>query len=126
TSEADGADLSQSKYLKVSLHQIKAYFERFELLNDQVQFLKGWFSDTLPEAPIERLAILRLDGDMYMSTMDSLKSLYHKVSPGGYVIVDDYFDWKSCREAVTDYLAEHRIEARIQPIDWTGAYWKVT
>ncbi len=79
----DGCDLSQVDYLKVSLEQVQSNFEKFGLLDEQVEFLKGWFCDTLPRAPIKQLAILRLDGDMYGSTMDSLQNLYHKVTKGG-------------------------------------------
>ncbi len=122
--ESDGWDLSHVDYLKVSLEQVQANFAKFELLDEQVEFLKGWFSDTLPEAPIEKLAILRLDGDMYSSTMDALQNLYHKVSPGGYVIIDDYYSWPACRRAVTDFLTERSIAPEIKTIDWTGAYWK--
>ena len=124
-SETDGDDFSKISMLKVSLEQVKSNFARFDLLSDQIQFLKGWFCDTLPTAPIERLAILRLDGDLYHSTMDALRNLYHKVSPGGYVIVDDYHGWPSCKAAVTDFLKEHHLDPEIKTIDWTGAYWKV-
>lgn len=124
-SDTDGTDLSEVEYLKASLERVKANFERFGLLDDQVQFLKGWFCNTLPHAPIERLAILRLDGDLYSSTMESLRNLYHRVSPGGYVIVDDYYSWASCRRAVTDFLQENQIDAQIQTIDWAGVYWQV-
>ena len=80
--------------LGVSLEEVKANFARYGLLDDNVRFLKGWFKDRLPAAPIERLAVLRLDGDMYASTMDALNSLYERLSPGGYAIVDDYpFPW---------------------------------
>lgn len=125
TSQTDGADISHIEHLKVSLEQVQANFARFGQLDDQVRFLKGWFCDTLPNAPIERIALLRLDGDLYSSTMDALTSLYHRVSPGGYVIVDDYYDWEACRRAVTDFLAERRIDVEIRRIDWTGAYWQV-
>ncbi len=124
-SDTDGADLSQVEYLKASLEKVKANFERFGLLDDQVRFLQGYFCDTLPNAPIDRLAILRLDGDLYSSTMDSLRNLYHRVSPGGYVIVDDYHSWVSCRAAVTDFLRENRIDADICTVT-DGAYWKVS
>ncbi|MCP5059850.1 MAG: macrocin O-methyltransferase, partial [bacterium] len=124
-SASDGADLSDVEHLKVSLSQVKSNFARFDLLDDQVRFLEGWFRDTLPSAPIEQLAILRLDGDLYSSTMDALRSLYHRVSPGGYVIVDDYFSWDSCRRAVTEFLEELGIQPEIHRIDWTGAYWQV-
>lgn len=124
-SNQDGMDLSYSKHLNVSLEQVKRNFDRFGLLDDQVRFLKGWFCDTLPNAPIERLAILRLDGDLYSSTMDVLHSLYHRVSPGGYVIIDDYYSWESCRRAVSDFLQEKGIDARIERTDRHGVYWKV-
>jgi hypothetical protein len=124
-SEADGWDYSKVDALKVSLEQVKSNFERFGMLDEQVEFLKGWFADTLPTAPIERLAILRLDGDMYSSTMDSLVNLYDKVSPGGFVIVDDYHSWPSCKAAVTDFIRQRNIAADIRDIDKGGAYWQV-
>jgi len=110
--------------LKVSLQQVQDNFRRYDLLDEQVQFIKGWFSETLPHASIERLAILRLDGDMYGSTMDALQSLYPKVSIGGYIIVDDYGAIDRCRRAVEDYRAAHNIQDAIVPIDWTGVYWQ--
>jgi len=124
-SSSDGADLSGVKYLKVSLAQVKSNFERFGLLDDQVRFLKGYFRDTLPHAPIERLSVLRLDGDLYSSTMDALRSLYARVSRGGYVIVDDYYSWAPCRQAVDEFLNEQSRKPQIEPIDWAGAYWRV-
>jgi len=92
----------------------------------QVQFIPGWFSDTLPTAPIQQLAILRIDCDLYSSTMDVLTTLYDRVSPGGYVIVDDYYSWPECQQAVTEFLDQRNINADIIPIDWTGAYWQMT
>jgi O-methyltransferase len=110
--------------LKVPLEQVQENFRRYGLLDDQVRFIKGWFSDTLPNASIDRLAILRLDGDMYGSTMDALQSLHPKVSIGGYVIVDDYGAIDRCRQAVEDYRTAHGIDDPIVPIDWTGVYWR--
>ncbi len=121
----DGWDLSRAEYLKVSLDQVQANFAKFGLLDDQVEFLPGWFSETLPDAPIDRLAILRLDADMYHSTMDTLTSLYHKVSKGGYVIVDDYYSWPANQQAVSDFLKERSLKPEVRRIDWTGAYWQV-
>lgn len=110
--------------LAISLDAVQSHFDRYGLLDDQVQFLKGWFKDTLPTAPFKTLAIARLDGDMYESTMDGLTSLYPKVSPGGYVIVDDYGAIRACRQAVQDYRDEHGITEEIVKIDYTGVYWK--
>jgi O-methyltransferase len=110
--------------LRVSLEDVRANFERYGLLDERVRFLPGWFKDTLPEAKIDRIALLRLDGDLYESTIQALDALYPKVSPGGYVIVDDYGSWESCRKATDDYRTAHGISDEIVWIDWTGAYWR--
>jgi O-methyltransferase len=113
-----------NEYLGVPLDQVKANFARFELLDDRVRFLKGWFKDTLPTAPINKIAILRLDCDMYSSTMDSLQNLYPRVSAGGYVIVDDYGGIDACRRAVDDFRRTLEIQTPLIPIDWSGIYWR--
>ncbi|WP_459500761.1 TylF/MycF family methyltransferase [Bacillus sp. C1] len=110
-------------YLRVSLEQVQENFKKYDLLNEQVKFLKGWFKDTLPTAPIEQLAIARLDGDMYESTMDGLVNLYDKVSTGGFIIIDDY-GLPMCAEAVKDFRKQRGIETPITPIDQFGAYWR--
>ena len=111
--------------LAVSLETVQENFRKFDLLDAQVMFLKGWFADTLPAAPIQKLALLRLDGDMYGSTMDALTALYHKVSPGGFVIVDDYGAVAACRAAISDFRAARAIDAPIQDIDGLGVFWQV-
>src|ERR1019366_2947638 len=77
------------KFLAVSQDEVQRNFFRYGLLDSNVKFLKGFFKDTLP-GPIEKLALLRLDGDMYESTIQVFEALYDKVSPGGFIIVDDY------------------------------------
>ena len=82
--------------LAVSLEEVRANFERYGLLDDRVRFVEGWFRDTLPRLADRRWAVIRLDGDLYESTMDGLLNLYPQLSVGGYLIVDDYgFD--NCR-----------------------------
>jgi Macrocin-O-methyltransferase (TylF) len=107
----------------VPLAQVKAAFARYGLLDDQVVFLEGLFKDTLPSAPVERLGVLRLDGDMYESTMDGLANLYHKLSPGGTLIADDYFLFECQRRAVDEFRAAHGIDDPIIQIDAFGGYW---
>lgn len=110
--------------LAVSLQTVQENFRKYALMDDQVRFLKGWFKDTLPAAPIEKLAILRLDGDMYESTMDGLKNLYAKLSPGGFLIVDDYGAVPACKDAVHDFRKANGISEEIIQIDWGGIYWQ--
>ena len=118
-----GEWMHQANVLAVSSEDVKANFRRFDMLDDQVQFIEGFFSETLATAPVERLAVLRLDGDMYESTMDTLVALYPKLSSGGYLIVDDY-ERDNCKQAVFDYRAKHKIDDVIHDIDWVSAYWK--
>jgi O-methyltransferase len=122
---ADRGDAhSTYRQLAISRADVEANFERYGLLDEQVIFLEGWFKDTLPCAPIERLSLLRLDADMYESTIQSLKALYHKVSPGGFVIIDDYI-LKPCAQAVDDFRAAHGIEAPLNEVDGAAVWWQV-
>ena len=112
------------RFLAVSLEEVQENFSRYGLLDDQVRFLKGWFRDTLHAAPIERIAVLRLDGDMFESTWQALASLYPKLSSGGYVIIDDYKVIPGCRSAVDEYRSRHGITDDIREIDWAGVFWR--
>jgi hypothetical protein len=112
-------------FLRVSKESVEANFNAYGLFDDKVKFLKGWFKDTLHKAPISQLAILRLDGDMYESTMDSLNALYAKLSVGGFVIVDDYCI-KNCAAAISDFRRQYDISDQIVEIDGTGVYWRRT
>jgi O-methyltransferase len=114
----------QFDFLKVSIEDVKHNFEKYGLLDERVKFLKGWFKDTLPTAPISKLAVLRLDGDMYESTKDGLVNLYPKLSKGGYIIIDDWGAVPACKKAVEDYRKLHNITEEINLIDWTGVFWK--
>jgi Macrocin-O-methyltransferase (TylF) len=129
-----GLHLEVHDYLSVSLARVKANFAKYGLLDDQVEFLEGWFRDTLPRAPVERLAVLRLDGDLYESTIVALDALYRKLSPGGFVIIDDYNGfgigndsaYTACRTAVADFRAREGIQDAIRDIDGSGVFWQKT
>ncbi len=122
---ADRGDKHHQNFaLAVSLDEVKSNFRKYGFLDARVKFLEGWFSETLPGAPIESLAVLRADGDMYASTMDILVPLYPKVSEGGFVIIDDYGAIPACRQAVDDFRGANSITDPLITIDWTGVYWR--
>ena len=118
--------LHRFQQLAVSVEEVKANFTRYGLLDDQVQFLPGWFKDSLPTASIDRLAVLRADGDMYESTTQILTYLYPKLSVGGYCIIDDYGAGLSCRQATDDYRRQQGVTEPLQWIDWSGVFWQRT
>jgi O-methyltransferase len=110
--------------LKVNAEEVRSNFRRYGLLEEWVQFIPGWFKDTLP-GPVTQLALLRSDGDMYGSTWETLEALYPLLSVGGYVILDDYFGAENgCHVATNDYRAKHDITESLVQIDHSGGYWR--
>ena len=107
-----------------SLDEVKSKFERHVLLDGQVRFLAGWFQHTLPSAPVERLAVLRLEIDMYKSTIVALRSLYPKSPVGGYLIVDGYSNAPGCKKAVDDFRREQDITEDLRVVDYRGVFWQ--
>jgi hypothetical protein len=111
--------------LAVSLPTVRENFTLYGLDLPNVTYLEGWFKDTLPLAPIGKIALLRLDGDLYESTRDILNALYDRVVEGGIVIVDDYNAIPACRRAVDDFFARRGTVAPVvQMIDWTGVWFR--
>ena len=80
-----------------------------------VRSLEGWFSQTLPRAPIGAISFLRLDGDLFRSTIDGLNHLYYRVSRGGLIYVDDYMA-AGCRSAVHAFRQRHNITTEMRPV----------
>jgi hypothetical protein len=122
---ADRKDrLFKFQELAIAEAAVRRNFEAYGLLDDQVVFLKGLFKDTLPALSSNTFALARLDGDMYESTMDAMTNLYDRVSPSGYIIVDDYGVIAACRRAVHDFLDSRGLRADIQPVDEAGVWWR--
>lgn len=118
------SDLHTRPELAVPLEDVQANFRSVGLLDDQVRFVPGWFSDTMPTLDVGPIAVLRLDGDMYESTIDPLRHLYDHVSPGGFVIVDDYYLIGGCQRAVHDFLDARGLDVELVRIDLVGAYFR--
>jgi O-methyltransferase len=102
---------------------VRAAFRRFAR-PDQLRIVKGWFDATLPAhaATVAPIAVLHADGDWYASIMVTLESLYDSISPGGYVVVDDYSSWSGARRAVDDFRAARGIRAPLQRAE-ASVYW---
>ncbi len=114
------------RHLAVGLEEVRRNFAAYGMLDDGVRFLQGWFKDTLPTVPIERLALMRLDGDFYESTRDALINLYDKLSVGGYVIIDDYGEdsWTYCRQAVDEFRQQRGIADPLIRVDKPCSFWR--
>jgi O-methyltransferase len=123
-----GLDLDQNPILSVPIEDVRSHFERLDLLDNDVYFIKGWFNETMgcvAEQAKDGVSLLRLDGDYYSSTMDVLNPLYPLVQPGGFVIIDDYYAYEQCRQATDEYRHANGITSPMFEIDGVGVYWRV-
>jgi O-methyltransferase len=119
-----GDQLHDVELLSVPVDEVRENFRHYGLLDDRVRFVEGWFRDTLPGLRDHRWSVVRVDADMYESTTDALVNLYDGLSPGGFLIVDDFHSAPACREAVEDFRREREIHEPIEQIDWTGVFWR--
>ena len=110
--------------LAVSEERVRQNFAAYGLLDDQVIFLKGLFQDTLPRVSNDRFALIRLDGDMYGSTISALENLYDRLSPAGFVVIDDYGGLRNCAKAVHDFLDQRGLSVKMQPVDQSCVWWQ--
>ena len=118
------SDLHRHEELAVSEDEVRVNFALYDLLDDQVRLVVGWFGQTLPRLQAERWSLVRLDGDLYESTWDGLEHLYPQLSPGGFLIVDDYGTYEACADAVHGYREDHGVTEPILEIDHTAVYWR--
>lgn len=109
--------------LAVPQEEVQRNFRLYGLLDDQVQFIPGWFHESLPGAPVGKLSVLRLDGDHYVAQMPALENLYPRLSEGGYVIIDDYPGIPETKQAVEDYRAREGITTPIRQAGAAG-WWR--
>jgi O-methyltransferase len=124
TASAKDTTNFQFPLINVGLPAVQRNFERYGLLDDQVRFVPGWFHETLPGLPVDRIALLRVDGDLYDSTWAPLEALYARLEPGGFCIIDDYGDVAACREAVDEFRRQNSICEPIGWIDTDAVYWR--
>ncbi len=118
-------DKSVLPVLSVSLEEVRELFRRYELLDDQVRFIEGWFGESLAKQPPAPLALLHIDADLYLSTRDVLENCHDRVSSGGFVIVDDYGILPPCREAVDEFLAQAGLGVQLQTVGKHAVCWRM-
>lgn len=121
-----GHEMDASVYpvLSVSLDEVKEVFNKYDLLTDGVEFLPGWFSESLRHLPAKRIALLHIDADLYESTLDVLNMCYTNVVNGGFIVIDDYGILPPCREAVDEFLSSQNTEIVPIRVGDHAAYWR--
>jgi O-methyltransferase len=86
-----------------------------KLPGNDLRIIKGWFADTLREADNlpDQIALLRMDGDWYESTMQIMEFLYPRVAKGGVIIIGDYDYWEGCKKAIHTYFNRNSLRVDI-------------
>ena len=101
-------------------------FFRLNFKGEVVHIIEGWIEDTLPvyKERIGKISILRIDLDFYKSTKFCLYQLYDSVASGGYIIIDDYYDWEGCKTAVDEFIREKGLQPEIIQVDYSACYFE--
>jgi O-methyltransferase len=122
---AAGADenLAGFDFLAVPVEEVRESFARLGLERG-VEFLPGFFEQSLAGLSGRTWSLIRIDADTYEPTRAALDALYPGLSAGGYVVLDDYGSFEGARRAVDEFRAEHGIAEPIERIDFTGARWR--
>ena len=110
-------------YLEVGEDQVQKNFEKYELMGPNIKFIKGFFEESLKNTNVQKLSLLRLDGDMYSSTWHSLVEMYPKVVEGGFIIIDDYY-LKGAKAALKDYFLQNGINCELISVDSQSVYFR--
>lgn len=117
-------DASVLPFLAVTRAEVEQLLQRYGLLDEQVEFIVGMFADSLPDAGLPTLALVRIDADLYLSTRDALQALYPRLASGGFLIIDDYHVLPPCRAAVDEFLQQQPLPIEVQDIDQDAVYFR--
>jgi O-methyltransferase len=127
--EKDG-DLERRNYFagwcKGDANKVRWIFGKLGVPLEVVSIVPGWFDKTLRGSPVNCIAILHVDADWYDSVKLVLDVFYDKVTPGGFIILNDYGAWPGCNQAVNDFFAEQNLNESCLTIvePSTGAYFQ--
>jgi O-methyltransferase len=92
----------------VGSHQrVKRIFNTLGVERSRIVFHPGWFQDTFPDAKIDSISLIHIDCDFYEPTLLSLETWYPKLSPGGFIQIDDYSSYLGCRIAVDEFIQSY-------------------
>ena len=106
----------EGKWNFASLEEVKQNLASIGYPVNNIHYIKGKVEVTLPEQAPEAVSLLRLDTDYYESTRHEMIHLFPRLSVGGILIVDDYLSWRGSREAVDEYLQDHKVRLFLNPV----------
>ena len=118
--DATKIDADSSDWCRCSLDDVRENVLTSGYDADRIHFVKGKVEDSIPGTIPEKIALLRLDTDWYVSTKHELDHLFPLLEKGGPLLIDDYGHWDGVRKAVDEYFADNNIPMLLHRTDYTG------
>jgi hypothetical protein len=115
-----GRVIESNVFAYAGLDEVKFNLSHTGYPDQQIHYIQGMVEDTLPQFAPDRIAVLRLDTDWYESTRHELEHLWHRLQPGGVLVIDDYGHWAGARKAVDEFFAGRPDAPLLSRIDYTG------
>lgn len=112
-----------SRDLPADLNLVREGFDRLDLLDDRVRFLQGPAHEMLPDAPLEKVALLRIGGGDDVAVGSVLDAVYDRITPGGFVVVDGCDD-PAVAEEVAAFRAARAVPEPLQRVDHGALSWR--
>lgn len=108
---------------RADLNLVRDGFERFELLDDRVRFLVGPPGRTLLDAPLRRIALLRIGRGAEAEAIAVLEQVYDILADGAFVIVEQH-EGSDTLAAVDAFRRSRGIDAPLQRVDAGEVVWR--
>ncbi|MGQ0683677.1 TylF/MycF/NovP-related O-methyltransferase [Bradyrhizobium sp.] len=109
-----------SHWAEASLEEVHANLLSTGYPEARLHLVKGMVERTIPAKAPVAIALLRLDTDWYASTKHEMEQLFPRLARNGILIIDDYGHFEGARQAVDEYIAEHRLPVLLNRIDYSG------
>jgi len=88
------------------------------------QIVTGFYAETFPTIEAPPTALLHVDCDFYEPVKLTLEKFYPRLSPGGFVVLNDYGIYKGARTATDEFFQAHGLDIEPVAIDPTAAFFQ--
>ncbi len=91
---------------------------------DRFEIVTGFYADTFATIKTPRTALLHVDCDFYEPVKLTLEKFYPRLSPGGFVVLNDYGIYKGARTATDEFFDAHGLDIEPVAVDPTASFFQ--
>lgn len=102
----------------------RVLFDEFEFDTENVHLRKAWFQDAVREHPERSIALLHIDANGYEPVLESLEGLWPRITPGGWIVFDNYGSDRDCHRAVDAFVAAKGLRRELRRFGRSQAYFQ--